>query len=372
MSKETLFDSELKKFFEVCVKILESYAKTYFTLNPTQEHHVLRNLQRYRIVYNMTEVSTHIHYFQNLFRLHRDDLISILKNDQWFLDQNLLIQFGEELEDEELRRRSEKRKIELSAIYRYAVQLRKGTEESLKGLPDSIHQQSQELIYPEVFLLHLYRVFFALYPQNKELERNIASLEKDLGMKSDGKKETTGNPLLDQAKNILGGVLPANFKLPSNDEMNQKLEQAFKDPLVSETLGSTVQNLMSAKNLGEGLSVALKSLENPKFMEGLMKTVQTLIPQDTLQTIVQSAEQLKSSPDLKDSLGKLGLPQEFDISKALEGAGPISELVKGGGITDLVKSLNLQPSSVECADEVCVPVEVETVPETPNKLLIDL
>jgi hypothetical protein len=357
MSKEQSFDLELKKFFEVCVKILEDYAKTFFALNPNQENHVLRNLQRYRIVYNMTEVQTHIPYFQNLFRTHRDQLLSSLKNDQWLLEQNLVIQFGEELEDEDLRKRSEKRKIELSAIYRYAVQLRKSTEESLKGLPDSVHQQAQELIYPEVYLLHLYRVLFTLYPQNKELERNIQNLERDLGMKSE-KKE--GHPLLnnlaDQAKNILGGVLPSNFKLPSNDEMNQKLEQAFKDPLVSETLGSTVQNLMTAKNLGEGLSVALKSLENPKFMQGLMKTVQTLIPQDTLETIVQSAEQLKSSPDLKESLSKLGLPGEIDISKALEG---------GGAITEFAKSLGV------CSEDgICQLPSGESEPQ--NKLLIDL
>jgi hypothetical protein len=367
MSKEQSFDFELKKLFEVCVKILEDYAKTFYSLHPNQENHVLRNLQRYRIVYNMTEVQTHIPYFQNLFRTNRDELLACSKNDQWLLEHNLVIQFGEELEDEELRRRSEKRKIELSAIYRYAVQLRKSTEESLKGLPDSIHQQAQELIYPEVFLLHLYRVLFTLYSQNKELERNIQNLERDLGMKSE--KKQGGNPLLnnfaDQAKNILGGVLPTNFKLPSNEEMNQKLEQAFKDPLVSETLGSTVQNLMSAKNLGEGLSVALKSLENPKFMEGLMKTVQTLIPQDTLQTIVQSAEQLKSSPDLKESLGKLGLPQEIDISKALEG---------GGSITEFAKSLNLSsvllpPSETNCEDGVCQ-ISESSAPQ--NKLLIDL
>jgi hypothetical protein len=105
--------------------------------------------------------------------------------------------------------------------------------------------------------------------------------------------------------------------MPSNDEINQKLETAFKDPLVSETLGSTVSSLLNANNLGEGLSLAMKSLENPKFMDGLMRAVQTLIPAETLETIVKSTESLSSSGELKDALSKMGLSGDLDVNKIL-------------------------------------------------------
>jgi len=171
MSREQVFDSEIKKFFDICVKILESHSKAFLTT--TTDSHVLRNLQRYRTVYNMTSVETHIPYFQKLFRNYRDEILNVLREDKWLQEENVVIQFGEELEDEDLRKRSAKRKIEISTIYKYAVQLRTTVEESLKGLPDSAHQNSQELIYPEIFLFHLSRIFSALYPQNKDWKKNL-------------------------------------------------------------------------------------------------------------------------------------------------------------------------------------------------------
>ena len=366
MSREQVFDTEIKKFFDVCVKILESYQKAFFTLHTASDNHVLRNLQRYKIVYNMTEVSTHIPYFQKLFRTYRDELYEVLKDDHWLLKENIVIQFGEELEDEELRKRSEKRKIEISAIYRYAIQLRKTTEDSLKGLPDTLQEQSQELIYPDIFLLHLYRILFSIYPQNKEIQRVVQTLEKDLGVSSTTSKKQ--NPLLENiaenAKQILGSVLPTNLKLPTNEEMSQKLEQAFKDPVVNETLGTTVNSLMNAKNLGEGIGAAIKSLENPKFMDGLLKAVQTLIPQETLDSITKGTEQLKESGEIKDALGKLGIPTDIDISKMLKD-GPASELLKTISPMSVINSLTVSEGDTkietnsesnpepECIDGIC-------------------
>lgn len=344
MSREQQFDTEIKKFFDVCVKILESHQKAFLS----SDNHILRNLQRYRIIYNMTEVGTHIPYFQKLFRTYRDELLEVLKEDHWLQNENVVIQFGEELEDEDLRRRSEKRKIEISSIYKSAIQLRKTVEESLKGLPDTAQEQTQELIYPEIFLLHLFRVLFSIYPQNKDIQRNIQTLEKDLGVSSNTSTKKA-NPLLENlaenAKQIFGNVLPNNLKLPSNEEMSQKLEQAFKDPVVSETLGSTVSSLMNAKNLGEGIGAAMKSLENPKFMDGLFRAVQTLIPKETLDTITKSTEQLKDSGDIQDALGKLGIPTDIDISKMLK-EGPGAELLKS--ITP-----SSDNTSTNCEDGVC-------------------
>jgi hypothetical protein len=327
MSRDQVFDSEIKNFFDICVKILESHQKSQII---SSDNHTLRNLQRYKIVYNMTEVETHIPYFQKLFRTYRDDLYEILKEDKWFMEENLVIQYGEEIEDPELRKRSEKRKIELSTIYKTAVQLRKTFEESVKGLPESAREQSPELTYPQYFLLYLFRIFCAIYPQNKEVQKVVQSLEKDLGMSSASSRKTN-NPLLDMAENakkLLGGgvngnnnllqsLLPADLKLPSNEEMSSKLQQAMKDPLVSETLGATMNSVMGAKNIGEGITLALKSLENPKFMEGLLKTVNTLIPAETMNAITKSTEQLKENGEIKNALSSLGLSSEIDISQML-------------------------------------------------------
>lgn len=326
MSREQVFDSEIKKFFDICVRILESYQKYQIV---STDNHTLRNLQRYKIVYNMTEVETHIPYFQKIFRMYRDDLYEILKEDKWLMDENLVIQYGEEIEDPDLRKRSEKRKIELSSIYKTAVQLRRTYEESVKGLPESARDQSPELTYPQVFLLHLFRIFYAIYPQNKEVLKVVQSLEKDLGMTSTNTKKMN-NPLAEiaeNAKKILGGggangnllqgLLPPDLKLPSNEEMASKLQQAMKDPVVNETLGATMNSVMGAKNIGEGISLALKSLENPKFMEGLLKTVNTLIPAETMDAITKSTEQLKDNGEIKNALSSLGLPSEIDISQML-------------------------------------------------------
>jgi hypothetical protein len=324
MSREQVFDTEIKKFFDICVRILESHQKQQIL---STENHALRNLQRYKIVYNMTEVETHIPYFQKIFRMYRDDLYDVLKEDKWLMEENLVIQYGEEIEDPELRKRSEKRKIEISTIYKTAVQLRKTYEESVKGLPDSARDESPELTYSHFFLLHLFRIFGAIYPQNKEVSKVVQTLEKELGMNS-GSNFKPNNTILDLAENakkLLGkdgtnpllSLFPTDLKLPTNDEMANKLQQAMKDPVVNETLGATMSSVMGAKNIGEGISLALKSLENPKFMEGLLKTVNTLIPQETLDVITKTSEQLKDNGEIKNALSSLGLPTELDISQIL-------------------------------------------------------
>ena len=353
MSREQVFDSEIKKFFDVSLKILESYSKTFLSLHANPDNHTLRNLQRYRIVYNMTTPDDHIPYFQKLFRNYRSELLEILKEDKWLIEGSVVIQYGEDFEDELLRKRAEKRKIELSQIYKYAVQLKKSVEESLRGLPESVQEQSQELIYPDIFLLHLFRILYAIYPQNKEVQKVVQTLEKDLGISSNQRKM---NPVLEglaeNAKNLFGGVLPGNLKIPSNEEMSQKLEEAFKDPVVNETLGATVNSLMSAKNLGEGLGAALKTLENPKFMDGILKAVQTLIPAETLDSIMKSTEQLKESGEVKDALGKLGLPSEIDISKMLSDGGKGIDLSKMLNINQLANAISQETgSSVESLEE---------------------
>jgi hypothetical protein len=323
MSREQVFDSEIKKFFDISVKILETYQKNQIV---SSDNHTLRNLQRYKIVYNMTEVDSHIPYFQKIFRTYRDDLYNVLKEDKWLMDENIVIQYGEEIEDPELRKRSEKRKIEISSIYKTAVQLRNTFEESLKGLPESARENAQELIFPHIFLLHLFRIFFSIYPQNKEIQKVVQTLEKELGMNSTPNKKS--NPLAEIAQNaqkilgngntnLLQSLLPPDLKLPSNDEMANKLQEAMRDPVVNETLGATMNSVMGAKNIGEGISLALKSLENPKFMEGLLKTVNTLIPAETLNAITKSTEQLKENGEIKNALSSLGLPSEINISQIL-------------------------------------------------------
>jgi hypothetical protein len=306
----------------------------------------------------MTDVAKHIPYFQKLFRNYRDDLANVLKEDKWLRDENIIVQFGEELEDEDLRKRSAKRKIEISTIYKYAHQLRKSVEDSLQGLPETAHESAQELIFPEIFLLHLLRVLFAIYPQNKELQRNIQTLEKDLGVSNAKKPGTSLDAIADSAKQMLGGILPGGLKLPSNEELNSKLEQAFKDPLVSETLGQTVNSLIGAKDLGEGIGLAMKSLENPKFMEGLMKAVQTFIPQETLDSIVKSTESLKESGEVKEALSKLGIPAEIDISKVLQNPSELlsSVLQNNTNNTDT-------PSSVEEVSENS-PINIKSALDT--------
>ena len=350
MSREQVFDSEIKKFFDISVKILESHQKNQIVSN---DNHTLRNLQRYKIVYNMTDVESHIPYFQKIFRTYRDDLYNVLKEDKWLIDENIVIQYGEEIEDPELRKRSEKRKIEISSIYKTAVQLRNTFEESLKGLPESARENAQELIYPHIFLLHLFRIFFSIYPQNKEIQKVVQTLEKELGMNPNTNKKSN-NPLAEIAQNaqkilgngntnLLQSLLPPDLKLPSNDEMASKLQEAMKDPVVNETLGATMNSVMGAKNIGEGISLALKSLENPKFMEGLLKTVNTLIPAETLNAITKSTEQLKENGEIKNALSSLGLPSEIDISQMLNDQ--INQLKVS--VSEGVQSHDLLPSSLQ-------------------------
>ena len=99
MSREQVFDSEIKKFFDVSLKILESYSKTFLSLHANPDNHTLRNLQRYRIVYNMTTPDDHIPYFQKLFRNYRSELLEILKEDKWLIEGSVVIQYGEDFED---------------------------------------------------------------------------------------------------------------------------------------------------------------------------------------------------------------------------------------------------------------------------------
>jgi len=86
----------------------------------------------------------HKNYFAAVFRAHSEQILKGYKHDSWLTENDVRVVFGSENPEA-----SHKGYIPISDIYRAA----------LRAIKRATTEDDQIIIYPQIFLLHLYRVF---------------------------------------------------------------------------------------------------------------------------------------------------------------------------------------------------------------------
>jgi hypothetical protein len=314
-NKVSLFNQEIRKFFDLGNKVIEESKK--FTLNGNVA--TQRNFQRYVAVYGGTKIEKHMKYFRNFFLDHKGRFLSILTDDTWLCQGSYEIQYGTDIDDPILAERAKKRKINLSYLYNAACEVRDKVEESMKDLPQT--DSSDEVFYPDFFLLHLYKLF--LYAVKDETDRQsiqkiVSTLESELGeIPEPGSAPVNG--LAGMMKNMLNQLnfMPKNVTMPSEGELNQTFSSILGDENVSKQLSNKFTTILQSTNLAEGINKTFSLFQDKDFLDSMNKAVTSIIPPETLKSLEDG--------NVLDSLKQV-IPA--DAMKGLEGGDdPIKTMI---------------------------------------------
>ena len=258
------FDKSLLGLFTLLKTVIKTHEKYKLNLSSSQNP-ILTRLERYIKIYDRTEPQEHLWYFQRLYSQNKPSILRGPERDTWLSNGNITLHYGEETG-----RPIKDAKIHLSLIYNTAVKLRDDVEASLHGLPDV--DQTQELVYPTMFLLHLYRIFYEfsdLEDEKDKLSGYIRDLEGEAGIKSKASKNS-GTSDGDGLDGILGMAtgfmeqmglkLPEGQKLPSGKELNKAIGNVFQNPEAKSFIGDMMKDMQECDNFGDMVGKLLNKL----------------------------------------------------------------------------------------------------------------
>jgi hypothetical protein len=271
------FDKSLIGLFNLLKTVIKTHEKYKLNLSSSQNP-ILTRLERYIKIYDRTEPNEHVWYFQRLYNQNKSAILRGPERDTWLGNGNIILHYGEETG-----RPIKDAKIHLSMIYNTAIKLRDDVESSLQGLPDV--DQSQELLYPTLFLLHLYRIFYEFSDSDEDKDKlsgYIKDLEGDAGIKSKPSKSnnsTEDNNGLDGILGMATGLmeqmglkLPEGQKLPSGKDLNKAIGNVFQNPEAKSFIGDMMKDMQDCDNFGDMVGKLLNKL--PANMDpATLKTV---------------------------------------------------------------------------------------------------
>ncbi len=255
----TKFEKNLGGFLTLSKTIIQSHERRNLKLS-SKRNPILSRLEKYIKTYDRTEVEEHIWCFDKIYSSNRPAILRGPARDNWLKNGNLVIQYGEEVD------RVTDIKIHVSSIYNTACKLRDDIEESLQGLPDV--DESQELLYPSLYLLHLYKIFFETAGENdgEKLDEYISILEKEAGIKSKGRSSSTADPMgsiLGAATDFMGQLgikLPEGQKMPSQEELGKALGTMMNNPQTKSMMGNVMKEMQECNSLGDVVNKLMSGL----------------------------------------------------------------------------------------------------------------
>lgn len=284
--KQNIFDKEFRALFEHLRNIIKTRdagrLKMGNGINP-----ILKYLNKYEKLYTHPESDPDDHkdFVLNVLNKYRGQILKGHKNDGWVKSGSVAIQFGEGCAnvDKEYR-------IMLSATYNTATQLCEDAKKRLDGLPDAAYEECHELNYPDIFMLHLYRLFREVAVDKNDKEKLAAcvnDIETDLGIESDTPVESQQggfSGMMSMATGFLsqmGLQVPKDMKPPSEKELMGAMGGLLSNPQLKETIGSIFTDIQ--KDPKQVLQKLAGALGNPEVTEAISGTfenaTQTFAPQ---------------------------------------------------------------------------------------------
>lgn len=267
------FDENLSKFLILMRTIIQTHEKRNLKLS-SNKNPVLARLEKYVKTYDRTSPEEHVWYFNKIYDANRSAILRGPERDAWLKSGNITVQFGEEVG------RITDIKIHLTIIYGTACKLTSDIEASLKGLPDV--DQCEELAYPNLFLLYLYRIFYEIVDiktEKEQLLQHVTELEKVTGTKSKSKNNDPLSGILGTVTDLMGqmGVkLPQGQKIPSQDELGKMLGTVMNNPQTKSLLGNVMQEMKDCKSLGDVVSKLVGNLGSAGMDTSVQQAVSSI------------------------------------------------------------------------------------------------
>lgn len=259
---------------------------------------VVTAVHNYRARYDATiekYETIHRNYFADVFRTYREDILKGYEFDGWLLENDVQVVFGSENPNA-----SHKGYIPLSQIYR-------ASKECVKKAKV---KDDQLILYPQIFLLHLYRIFDdiqredplstqdvkdAIHQQTSILENDLKTgsvgesnirtnkLEFPGGMQNatnpaEALKAMMNDPMLDNIFQMVTQTMAQSGQVPK-EELDKvsvsDLRKQFGNILSSDTLTKTFdmmnRTIADAKTPQEVLQRSMGLMNDPKLIEEFAK-----------------------------------------------------------------------------------------------------
>lgn len=251
--------------------------------------------------------SLHRNYFADIFQRFKDDIMKGYEFDSWLIDNDVRVVFGSENPEA-----SHKGYIGISDVYKAAKECVKKAKV----------KDDQIIIYPQIFLLHLYRVFASLRNDDKYSEmfnsqevkdgiyQQMQILENDLKTGSAGESNIKANnlqfpaglgqhadpsealkammndPMLDNIFSMVTNTFASSGMIPK-EELDKvsvtDIRKQFNNILNSDTLKKTFdtmnRSLSTAKTPEEAMKMSMGMMNDPNLLAEFAKASAPTNPQ---------------------------------------------------------------------------------------------
>lgn len=336
-----LFDKSIRGLCKLMAKVFTEREKNRVSLSG-QPNPVLTSLNVYKDKYESSGEAgreEHVQLFRELYSKHRSNILRGYLSDSWLLKNDNPVSVS-------LTSRRNAR-LALSLTYDLCCKARDEAEKRLEGMPESCREDCIEVLYPEVFLLHLYRIFkdavststFETREKDTEvLTQNIQKLEQMLDNPSQAQAPATTsstpapatsgsvpNPPANLSVEGLMGMLSqltgGNGQL-NPDSLGKAIGSVFQHPDIQDAVGTFIPAL-KGQNLG-GLADMIPKLLNqdPAVMSEMQKTFAPIMSNMPALAGLQNAIQVPNAP---------GAPAPAAVPAITQGAAPSTPASAGTG-----------------------------------------
>lgn len=362
---DKLTDEDLE-FFDKSVRGLIKFVLKVFddkeNLTRAQEL-IVRCLKKYKRGYFDSEPQEQLSSFVNLYKAHRISILSGPSKTKW-IDKADNILFVDVDADQSEGDKESNVCIMLAPIYRFIKKVVDDTEEKFKGIDDDdVLSNCKELIYLDVFMLHLYRIFYCCsqcvdnVKTQQKLQDFIDEIEEDLGLNKEVAVPVDSNPMMalfnsiggnpngDNTANPMGNIAGMFNQLLTGLTANMGPQGNFIPPNPSGTSEPSVVSDSAVPPTPVNISETLSNLSNQPGVSNLLGTM---------------TDELKNcNGDLSQLFGKIGsllnngeLMKSFTGSMGQTAIGALGSNIHSPGVT--------QSSSV---------VQSSSISESPKQIL---
>jgi hypothetical protein len=259
----------------------------------------------------------HQNYFHQVFQSHKEDILKGYEFDQWILENDVRIIFGSENPEA-----SHKGFIPLSSVY-------KASKECVKKakIPDD-----QLIIYPQIFQLHLYRIFNSFRGNEtfsdmftddvcETVEKQMRILETDLkngsvgetnikncglefpkGMPShadptDALRSMMNDPALDNIFSLVTNTFAQSGMIPKEElskisvnDIRKQFNSILGSDVLKKTFENMNRNMTSAKTPEEAMKLSMSMMNDPSLIEEFAKASAEAEKKPTPETVINTEE----------------------------------------------------------------------------------
>lgn len=274
MTSEDVFDKEMRALLEHLAKIMHTNEKGKLKLDG-KINPILKYLNKYTNFYNKTEPVDHKDYLMAVYDQYRVGILKGPGKDAWLRNNKVVIQFGDGTQ-----KVFREIKIMLSTIYNTACDLRDDANERLEGLPDSAYQDCQELNFPDVVMLHLYRIFCEIVidpKEQKQLIAHVQEIEGLLGIQSGS--PTALPPGISGAINAATGFLSQfginipKDKLPTDQDFGNILGSVLQNPQTQQVFGSIFKDMDKCEDPQQALGKLFGALQQSPIANEIIGSI---------------------------------------------------------------------------------------------------